>query len=151
MTNRTVLISGIGIAGPTLAYWLARYGFEPTLIEHSPALRESGYVIDFWGVGYDVAERMDLIPDLRHVGYEIQQIQIVDRHGHRIGGFNTNLFRSVLGNGFFSILRGDLAKHIFAKIDGRVETIFGDSIQTIEQSESDVRSVFGGRRRAASI
>jgi 2-polyprenyl-6-methoxyphenol hydroxylase-like FAD-dependent oxidoreductase len=128
MTNRTVLISGIGIAGPTLAYWLARYGFEPTLIEHSPALRESGYVIDFWGVGYDVAE-----------------------HGHRIGGFNTNLFRSVLGNRFFSILRGDLAKHIFAKIDGRVETIFGDSIQTIEQSESDVRSVFGGRRRAASI
>ena len=45
-----VLISGIGIAGPTLAYWLNRYGFCCTLVEKSPSLRTGGYVIDFWGL-----------------------------------------------------------------------------------------------------
>lgn len=31
-----VLISGAGIAGPCLAYWLARRGHEPTIIERAP-------------------------------------------------------------------------------------------------------------------
>jgi 2-polyprenyl-6-methoxyphenol hydroxylase-like FAD-dependent oxidoreductase len=53
-----VAINGVGIAGPTLAYWLQRFGHEVLLIEEAPALRCGGYVIDFWGVGYDVAEKM---------------------------------------------------------------------------------------------
>ena len=51
MPDGTVLISGIGIAGPTLAFWLQAAGFKPTLIERSAALRSGGYVIDFWGLG----------------------------------------------------------------------------------------------------
>ena len=62
-----VLISGAGIAGPTLAYWLARYGFQVTMVERAPAFRTGGYAIDFWGVGYDVADRMGLIPEIRRV------------------------------------------------------------------------------------
>jgi glycine/D-amino acid oxidase-like deaminating enzyme len=57
MKNKAILISGAGIAGPTLAFWLKAAGFEPTLVEHTPALRTGGYVIDFWGLGYDIAER----------------------------------------------------------------------------------------------
>src|SRR5215472_2999601 len=55
-----ILISGAGIAGPTLAYWLHRYGLEPTMVERWPQPRRGGYIIDFWGVGFDVAERMGL-------------------------------------------------------------------------------------------
>ena len=51
-----VLISGAGIAGPTLAFWLRQYGIAPTLVESATALRTGGYVIDFWGLGYDIAE-----------------------------------------------------------------------------------------------
>jgi 2-polyprenyl-6-methoxyphenol hydroxylase-like FAD-dependent oxidoreductase len=58
MSAKTVLISGVGIGGPTLASWLKAAGFEPTLIEHAATLRTGGYVIDFWGLGYDIAERM---------------------------------------------------------------------------------------------
>ena len=46
MRDQTILISGIGIAGPTLAYWLGRYGHKATLIEQAPRLRTGGYVID---------------------------------------------------------------------------------------------------------
>ncbi len=34
----SVLISGAGIAGPTLAYWLSVHGLQPTLIERAPQL-----------------------------------------------------------------------------------------------------------------
>ena len=44
--NQSILIPGAGIAGPTLAYWLAFYGFRPTLVERAPQLREGGYLID---------------------------------------------------------------------------------------------------------
>jgi 2-polyprenyl-6-methoxyphenol hydroxylase-like FAD-dependent oxidoreductase len=59
--TRTVLISGGGIAGPAMAFWLKVAGFQPTLIEQAPAPRRGGYVIDFWGLGYDIAESMGLI------------------------------------------------------------------------------------------
>ncbi len=61
MQTKTVLISGIGIGGPTLAFWLKAAGFAPTLVERAPGLRTGGYVIDFWGLGYDIAERMGLL------------------------------------------------------------------------------------------
>ncbi len=43
MKNKNILISGAGVAGLTLAYWLKQYGFSPTLVEKSPYLRTSGY------------------------------------------------------------------------------------------------------------
>lgn len=64
MQNKTVLISGIGIGGPTLAYWLRGAGYNLTLVERGPALRKGGYVIDFWGLGYDIAERMGLTAEI---------------------------------------------------------------------------------------
>ena len=84
-----VLISGAGIAGPTLAFWLKAGGFEPTLIERAPALRTGGYVIDFWGLGYDIAERMGLIGEINRVGYHVQEMRIVDEAGGRLAGFGT--------------------------------------------------------------
>ena len=64
-----VLIVGAGIAGPTLAYWLLQAGHEPTLVERAPELRRGGYLVDFWGAGFDVAERMGIVPELRRRGY----------------------------------------------------------------------------------
>lgn len=44
-----VLISGAGVAGPALAYWLRHYGFTPTVVERAPALRTGGHAVDFRG------------------------------------------------------------------------------------------------------
>ena len=60
-----MLISGGGVAGLTLANWLHRYGFEPVVIEQAAGMRRDGYAIDFFGTGYDVAERMGLIARLQ--------------------------------------------------------------------------------------
>ena len=38
-----VAINGMGIAGPTLAYWLRRSGHDPVFFEKAPAVRSGGY------------------------------------------------------------------------------------------------------------
>jgi 2-polyprenyl-6-methoxyphenol hydroxylase-like FAD-dependent oxidoreductase len=95
VTAKTVLISGAGIGGPTLAYWLNAAGFKTTLIERAPRLRSSGYVIDFWGLGYDIAERMGLLDEINREGYHIRELRIVSAKGKRISGFGTNVFREL--------------------------------------------------------
>ena len=67
-----IAISGAGIAGATLAYWLRRAGHEPVLIERAPTLRTGGYIMDFWGVGYSVADRMGILPAVRRAGYQVE-------------------------------------------------------------------------------
>jgi 2-polyprenyl-6-methoxyphenol hydroxylase-like FAD-dependent oxidoreductase len=143
-----VLISGAGIAGPTLAYWLAHYGFEPTIIEAAPRLRTGGYVIDFWGAGFNVADRMGLLPEIRRKGYVFREVRIVDPSGKRVAGFPVDAFTRMTHGRYVSLPRGELAASIFGKIEGRVETIFDDSVAHIEQTEKSVWVTFecGGKR-----
>ena len=87
-----ILISGAGIAGPALAYWLAHYGMTPTIVEKAPKLRSAGYIIDFWGLGFDIADRMGLLPEIRRKGYMAREVRVVDRTGKRIAGFPVEAF-----------------------------------------------------------
>ncbi len=57
-----VLISGASIAGPVLAYWLTRRGFEVTVVERAPHLRKTGgHAIDLFGPAMDIAEQMGVL------------------------------------------------------------------------------------------
>ena len=142
MKIKSILISGIGIAGPTLAYWLAREAFQTTLVERAPSLRSGGYVIDFWGVGYDIAERMGLLPALRIEGYDVSELRFVNDRGRRAGGFGAEVFRSLTGGRYVSLPRSTLAKLIYDKIEDRCETLFGDRITSVEQSGDRVQVTF---------
>ena len=55
-----VLISGAGIAGLTVAYWLRRYGFTATIVERAPTLLTGGYKIDVRGTALQVLRRMGI-------------------------------------------------------------------------------------------
>ena len=144
-----VLISGVGIAGPTLAFWLEKYGFAPTLVESAPALRASGYVIDFWGLGYDIAEKMGLLPDIARIGYHMQELRIVDDCGRRLSGFGVQVFRELTGGRYITLGRSDLSKLIYDRISGSCEITFGDSITSLRETHGAVRVEFehGGERR----
>lgn len=142
MKNRNILISGAGIAGPTLAYWLLRSGFTPTLVERAPTLRRGGYMIDFWGVGWDIAERMHLLERLLEDGYRMEEVRLVNAAGDRVARLDARAYRSATGGKFISVLRSDLARGIYSLIDGRVETIFDDTVQSILQDGDGVDVVF---------
>jgi 2-polyprenyl-6-methoxyphenol hydroxylase-like FAD-dependent oxidoreductase len=144
----SVLISGVGIAGPTLAYWLKAAGFQPTLLERASALRSGGYVIDFWGLGYTIAERMGLIPEINRDGYYAQGVRIVDEAGHRLAGFGTDVFSELTNGRYVTLQRSDLSRMLFERISG-VEAIFGDEIILVEEKPDcvEVELKHGGRRR----
>src|SRR6185437_17101829 len=143
-----IAIVGSGIAGPTLAYWLWRYGHEPTLIEKAARVRTGGYAVDFWGGGYAVAERMGLTAELHAAGYAVHEVRIVDRNSRKVGGFSADLFRRNLDGRFVTVPRGDLASMIYRSIDNHAETLFGESVSAIEQHNSGVQVALerGGSR-----
>jgi 2-polyprenyl-6-methoxyphenol hydroxylase-like FAD-dependent oxidoreductase len=126
-----IAINGAGVAGPALAYWLLKSGHDVLLIEESPQLRRGGYIIDFWGVGYDIAEKMGLVPRIRELGYQVEEVRLVDRRGRKSGGFPTKVFTRMTDGRFTSLRRSDLAATIYDAIDGKVEALFGDSIAEV--------------------
>jgi len=133
-----ILISGVGIAGPALAFWLRRYGFSPTLIEHAPSFPSGGYMIDVWGIGYDLVDRMGLLDTARDRGYVIDRIAFVDDQGRQISGLDGDVFRRALSGRFFSIPRGDLAQAIFDAVEGDVETVYATSIDVMREDDCGV-------------
>ena len=137
-----VLVSGAGIAGPTLAFWLSRYGVEPTIVERAPQLRTGGYIIDFWGLGFDIADRMGLLPEIRSRGYVAREVRIVNPSGKRISGFSVESLSRVVQGRYISLARSDLAASIYHAIEGKVETIFNDSVAHIEQTAQGVHVTF---------
>jgi 2-polyprenyl-6-methoxyphenol hydroxylase-like FAD-dependent oxidoreductase len=143
-----IAIVGAGIAGPTLAYWLWRHGHEPTLIEKAVRLRAGGYVVDFWGGGYAVAERMGLTAELDAAGYSVREVRLVDRNSRRVGGFSAESFRRNVDGRFATVPRGDLAAMIYSSVDHHVETVFGESVSAVTQHDENVRVTLerGGSR-----
>ncbi len=137
-----IAISGAGIAGPTLAYWLCRAGHGPTLIEHAPTLRTGGYVIDFWGLGYEVAQRMGIEAAVRDAGYQVQSLRAVDSAGRKQAEVSVDAFRRATNGRYTSIARSDLAAEIYATVADDVETVFGDTITAIDDGPDGVGLTF---------
>jgi 2-polyprenyl-6-methoxyphenol hydroxylase-like FAD-dependent oxidoreductase len=137
-----IAINGAGIAGPTLAYWLRKSGHQVLLIEASPQLRRGGYAIDFWGVGYDIAEKMGLLPGITALGFQVTEMRYVDRHGRRSGGFPVDVFRRMTNGRFTELARSDLSAMLYHALDGTVETIFGDSVAQLKDAGHCVQVSF---------
>ncbi|MEP7384443.1 MAG: FAD-binding domain, partial [Gemmatimonadota bacterium] len=137
-----IVINGIGVAGPALAYWLNASGHEVLLVEEAPRLRTDGYIIDFWGVGYDIAERMGVIDAICGLGYHVREVRFVDRTSQKKGGFDVDVFDRMTKGRFTSLRRSDVSATIYRAIEGKVEAIFGDSVARIEDRGDRVRVCF---------
>lgn len=99
-------------------------------------------MIDFWGLGWEVAERMGLTPRLVRDGYRMKELRLVNDAGRPVARLDVDVFRAAAGDRFTSIHRGDLATDIYSLIDGKVEIIFGDSIASIQQDPGGVDVTF---------
>ncbi len=137
-----IAISGAGVAGAALAHWLHRAGHTPTLIEQAPRFRTGGYVIDFWGVGYQIARRMGIEPQVQDAGYDVRCVRSVRPDGHANAEMDVDVFRRMVGAGFISLPRGDLAAAIYSTVDGQVEALYGDSIASIDQHDDGASVTF---------
>jgi len=147
--NTTILISGASIAGPTLAYWLKRSGFTPTVIERAPQLRAGGYPVDVRYEAKHVARLMGIWPRLQQEKTSFSEISFVNERNERIGSINGQAMRQTFDLDVVEIMRGDLAKILYELTKDEVEYCFGDSIQALKQDEEGVDVTFerGGSRR----
>lgn len=130
MKDKRILISGAGIAGFTLAYWLKQRGGSPTLIEKHPYVRGGGYKVDVRGTAIEVAKRMGIYQELLEANVNLVRSKFVfsDR---KIFEFDGDLLGHS-SEGEIEINRWDLAQ-ILAKKVGNIEIIYGDSITKIEE------------------
>src|ERR1700729_3325086 len=143
MKNKRILISGASIAGPALAFWLRRYGFDPTIVERAPAIRPGGYAVDFRGASVRVLERMGLLPDVQRMQTRIGAITIVDQNNKKLASMPDGFT-----SGELEILRGDLAGIFHEATREDTEYIFDDSIASMQETDSEVNVLFerGGQR-----
>ncbi len=151
MKNQNILISGAGIAGPTLAYWLKRYGFKPTVVELAPKPREGGYLVDFRGVGIDVAERMGIMDRVREEQYVPREMLFVNESNSTVARLDiARLFRETFDDpsrAQTQILRSDLVRILYDKTKDEVEYIFGDSIRSMKENPEGVEVEFESGKR----
>jgi 2-polyprenyl-6-methoxyphenol hydroxylase-like FAD-dependent oxidoreductase len=138
----TVLVSGAGVAGCCLAWWLDRYGYAVTLVEQAPEPRTGGYVIDFWGLGYDVAEKMGVLDELRRHDLKVQEFRIVNRVGRRISGFNQGAVQKLIKGRGMSLPRSALASALYEAVKDRVDVRFGNSVTSLEETPRGVDVTF---------
>jgi 2-polyprenyl-6-methoxyphenol hydroxylase-like FAD-dependent oxidoreductase len=143
LKNKNVLISGASVAGPVLAYWLSRYGFQPTIVERAPTVRPGGYAVDFRGASVRVLERMGLLSEVERQQTRIGAITIVDRNNAKLASLPDGFT-----SGELEILRGDLAAIFYQATRQTTEYIFDDSIAGMQESGTGVDVLFerSGRR-----
>jgi 2-polyprenyl-6-methoxyphenol hydroxylase-like FAD-dependent oxidoreductase len=145
-THPTVLISGAGIAGTTLAYWLARQGFRPTLVERAAGLRSSGNPIDVRGPAVPVAERMGVMPRLREVATQVTALSFVNSSGRQVGRVNMRALARASDSGEVEITRTDLARILLEASSDSAEILFGDTITALRQDSGGVDVTFARAR-----
>lgn len=137
--NRKVLISGGGIAGLALGILLREQEWEATIIERDAEMRTEGYVMDFAGTGWDVAERMQIIDDVRAISYQVNAFQYVDANGKPYATLPLDSVRDALDGKYTYLRRSDLEHILFSKAQRAGLGIqFGTTIQSLKDQGTEV-------------
>jgi 2-polyprenyl-6-methoxyphenol hydroxylase-like FAD-dependent oxidoreductase len=127
-----ILISGASIAGPVLAYWLHRYGFEVTVVERAPTLRKTGgHAVDLFRPAMEISERMGVLPAIEARITGMDRI-LLYRPGKRrpVVADLTKVFTAT-SDRHVEIMRDDLSEIYYDATRADVEYVFGDSITSI--------------------
>lgn len=141
------IVCGAGIAGLSTAFWLARGGWDVLLVEKARGPREEGYMIDFFGSGYDVAERMGLLTRLIDIAYRPPRVEWVNRDGREQASLEYDLFRKVLKGRVFSLMRGDLERTLYESLPAKIELRFNETIAEMHSIRGGVDLTFSGGER----
>ena len=139
MPELRVLISGASVAGPALAYWLVRAGCKVTIVERAPIFRTAGQGVDVRDTARDVIKRMGIFDRMLEKSSHEEGLEVVDSDNRCFARFGVD--KSGKGNSITSdieILRGELAGILFDVTKDDVSYIFGDMVESMEESNNEV-------------
>ncbi|GGU54875.1 FAD-dependent oxidoreductase [Streptomyces albospinus] len=134
-----MLISGASVAGPALAYWLARYGYRPTVIELAPALRGGGFAVDFRGSAHlTVLERMGVLDKIKQRRTGGSPMTFIDDQGRQLAAMPAEF-----AAGEVEILRSELSRILYAHSRPTPEGATGDPGAPEATSKPDTSATSG--------
>jgi len=139
-----ILVSGASIAGPALAYWLHRYGFEVTVVERSATLRKSGgHAVDLFRPAMDIVEMMKVLEPIkaRATGIERLGFRLENRLDRRYEIEIRRLIGAV-SDRHVEIMRDDLSEIFYEATAKTTEYRFGDSIASLSEDPAGVEVTF---------
>jgi len=143
--NKKVLVSGASIAGPTLAFWLVKYGFDVTIVERSKSLRLGGQNLDVRGAGRAITRMMGIEKDILAANTGEIGLQFVNSNNKVEAAFPRD------GAGSFTseaeILRGDLVNILYNCTKDNVKYVFGTYITAIYQDDNNVKVTFNDGKK----
>nr|WP_145490981.1 MULTISPECIES: FAD-dependent monooxygenase [Streptomyces] len=149
--NRSVLVSGASIAGPAIAYWLHRHGFDVTVVEKAGTVRGGGYPIDIRGTALEVVRRMGILPQLQKAHVNTHRITFVDTDGSTIAALSAESM-AIGADGDLEVQRGDLTETIYDAVRESVTFMFNDSIATLDDRPDGIAVTFrSGARHTFDI
>lgn len=140
MTHKKILISGASIAGPTLAFWLNRFGFETTIVERAESIRLGGQNVDIKGAAQKIAQWMGIEEEIRAADTGELGVRFVDEND--VIKATLPKGKSNLGTSELEILRGDLVKILYNHTKDKVEYLFGNQITALNEKEDGVSVTF---------
>lgn len=146
-----VIICGAGITGLALANKLAGDGAEIVVLERAPAPREQGYMIDFFGPGFDAAEEMGLLPRIREAAYRVEEASLLDERGRRRAAIRYTTFARTMRDRLCSIMRPDLERALREQLPSTVDLRFGAAVTAAGDLGDRVRVTAGGEVLEADI
>jgi 2-polyprenyl-6-methoxyphenol hydroxylase-like FAD-dependent oxidoreductase len=127
-----VLVSGASIAGPVLAYWLTRHGFDVTVVERAQTLRKTGgHAVDLFRPAMEISEKMGVLPRIEALNTETDRMTMHREGRARPIEVDLTKIYGVASDRHVEIMRDDLSEIYYDAGCDDVEYLFGDSITAI--------------------
>jgi 2-polyprenyl-6-methoxyphenol hydroxylase-like FAD-dependent oxidoreductase len=137
-----VLISGASLAGPALAFWLVRAGFEVTIVEQMPQLPAGGNGVDIRAEALAVIERMGLRAAVLAKARHTSGMRFVDSHDRQLARLDQAAVEKMVGSEDIEITRGDLSSLLYTSTRSDVEYVFGNVVTGVTQDERGIDVTF---------
>jgi 2-polyprenyl-6-methoxyphenol hydroxylase-like FAD-dependent oxidoreductase len=127
-----ILISGASVAGPVLAYWLTRRGFDVTVVERSPVLRKTGgHAVDLFRPAMEISAKMGVLPRIEALGTGTTRLTLCREGARRPARIDLTKIIGAASDRHVEIMRDDLSEIYYDAARDDVEYMFGDSIAAI--------------------
>ena len=136
----TVLISGAGVAGATLAALLGRAGHRVTVVERDQGVRSSGNPVDVRGGAYQVAERLGVMSRLLDAATKVRELIFVDDAGRRVASLRTRQRE----DRELEVPRADLSAILVEAGREDAEFLFDEMITQVHPDDGGVDVIFDG-------
>lgn len=139
-TTKKILICGSGVAGPTCAYWLHKYGYATVIVERAKALRDGGQNVDIKGAGQHVIEMMALSDQIEAKNTQERGQKYLDADGKVIAVLPKGALGTLTND--FEILRGDFAQVLFESTKDHSDYRFGRFVTALEEKADCIAATF---------